>query len=203
MFLLQIQEFCVFKRTVLGSIRRGRHFCSWVDVLWQCHWSCREQRDGDPRYRVGCQPYRWLFRVFRKLIRSVVEDVILILYIGNLFSQESGKHITNSSDIFTLRYLHWSLKYISTYPQPAEHRTARRFFEELKGIEYGCTVDAVSLLIPAMQRQRANQKTAATVPGIWRREVVVVFQGKLSEVVGFSVRKLWSKKFKPFTPLVN
>ena len=28
--------------------------------------------------------------------------------------------------------------------------------EELKGIEYGCTVDAVSLLIPAMQRKRGQ-----------------------------------------------
>ena len=28
--------------------------------------------------------------------------------------------------------------------------------EELKGIEYGCTVDAVSLLIPAMQRKRGE-----------------------------------------------
>ena len=34
---------------------------------------------------------------------------------------------------------------------------------ELKGIEYGCTVDAVSLLIPAMQRKRANQKTPTVV----------------------------------------
>ena len=36
--------------------------------------------------------------------------------------------------------------------------------EELKGIEYGCTVDAVSLLIPAMQRKRK----VSTMPTVGR-----------------------------------
>lgn len=34
---------------------------------------------------------------------------------------------------------------------------------ELKGIEYGCTVDAVSLLIPAMQRKRGESMPLVVV----------------------------------------
>eukprot|EP00438_Fugacium_kawagutii_P018813 Skav221683 [mRNA] locus=scaffold1494:121204:127671:+ [translate_table: standard] len=59
---------------------------------------------------------------------------------------------------------------------------------ELKGIEYGCTVDAVSLLIPAMQRKRRSA-VVPTVPWGWEdvisSNVLVDFDG--SKICEFPV----------------
>lgn len=63
---------------------------------------------------------------------------------------------------------------VSTLSSPAsKHRSWHEDLQELKGIEYGCTVDAVSLLIPAMQRKRANQESTPTVAR-WLTEFLVV-----------------------------
>ena len=188
MFLSQIHEFCVFKRTVLGRIRRGRHFfpgggTSWcvMVLFWGTHRAVSNFRylltfTGDEQ-EVRRMP-ALQFRVFRKLIRSVVKDVILILYLGNLFSQEYGKHITISSDIFTLDIFVdlWSIH----FAQPAG---IERHWIRLHG---GCRVIA-----DPRHAAPAGQSEDSYGAWIW-----------LSEVPGFSVRE-GDQRNQTVYPLVN
>ena len=59
----------------------------------------------------------------------------------------------------------------------------------------------MSLLIPAMQRKRANQESTPTVAR-WLTEFLVMILVKLSEVPGFSLRER-DQRNRTLYPLVN